>query len=200
MAGRPADALCYSDPVTVRLLLVGLYLLTLACGKSVERQTRDQVRTLAGARLGSDAVEVSNVKETGNVAVADVVVRTAVTSRKEDGRWRLDEVRLDDRRWERVDRIVEALEAVRRAETEELLERISTAIRGYRESHGSIPRVDGFEQLIDLLSPRYLDRPIRLDAWQSPFIYQAFDSARFELRSPGPDRKAGTDDDLVVRQ
>jgi hypothetical protein len=179
---------------------VGLFLLTLACGKSLERQTRDQVRSLAGAELGSDAVEVTNVRETGNQAVADLVVRTAVKLKKEDGRWTLDEVRLGDRRWERVDRIVEAIEALRRAETEEQLDRISAGIRGYREAHGSIPQVETFELLIDRLSPRFLDRVIRLDAWQSRFSYRVIDSERFELRSPGRDRTLGTDDDLVVVQ
>jgi hypothetical protein len=176
-----------------------LCLITFGCGKSLEKQTQNQVRTLSGADWNKDDITVSDVKESGDYAVATVTVKTAVKLRRQGSKWLLDEVRLDDRRWESVDRIVAALEAARVKETENRIERISRGVADYRAAHGEIPQVQGFDKLIDELSPRYLDKVIRLDAWSSEFSYEALDSQRFELRSPGADRRLGTADDLMAK-
>jgi hypothetical protein len=181
-----------------RAFILLLCLFTFGCGKSLEKQTRNQVRTLAGADWKKGDITVSNVKQLGDYAVADVTVKTAMKLRREGSKWVLDEVRLDDRRWESVDRIVEALEAARTRDTEKSLKEISQSIADYRAAHGKIPQVNNFDKLIDVLNPRYLDRVIRIDAWSSEFSYKALDSQHFELRSPGSDRRLGTADDLLA--
>lgn len=180
------------------LVLLATVFITLGCGKSLEKQTREQVRTLGGAELDAKSVEVTNAKASGSRATADVVIRTAVTLRKEGQDWVLDEVRLADRRWEKVDRIVAAVESSRYEETRADIQAVLGAIGRYRRDHGELRDVRNFVELIDLLNPIYLDRVIRLDAWQRPLRFKLEDDGRFEIRSDGPDGKRGTDDDLVV--
>jgi hypothetical protein len=177
--------------VLVPAALVSLVMALSGCGRSLERQTRDQLRTLGGAELDAKAVEVTNARASGGRATADVTIRTAVTLRQQGNEWVLDEIRLGDRRWEKVDRIVQALEQARSDETRRQMDKILAGIAGYRSAHGRLPELDGFVELIDLLNPEFLDEVIRLDGWQNPF--------HFKQEDDGPDGKRGTDDDLVIR-
>ena len=172
-------------------------MLLLACGKSLDQQVQDQVRTAGNARLDSEAVEILSVRESGNQAIAEITIRTAVRMRKEGNDWVLDEVRLGDRRWEDVDRILEALEDSRKAETQDQIGRIARGIRKYVEDSGKVPQVMSYEELIDTLNPRYLPEVIRVDSWWKPFGYEPMGVAAFDLRSAGPDGEFHTEDDLV---
>jgi hypothetical protein len=178
-------------------LLIILSPLLLSCGKSLDKQVHDQVRTLDGAFLDEEAVEVLEVREQGSTAIAEINVKTAVKMRKKDGNWTLEEVRLGDRRWESIDRILAAIEESRTRQTEQQLGQIRDGIRKYRDSQGEVPQAESFEVLIDVLNPHYLDSVIRLDGWANPFSYLAASSSTYELRSAGPDREFFTDDDLV---
>ena len=178
-----------------------LLLITLACGKSLEKQTEQQVRTLAGANWDADQVRVTNVRQkTGGHAIADVTVTTAVTLRQENGRWLLDEIRLDDQWWEKIDRIVAAIQASRTSETDTQMNEIRQSIDQYREAHGHPPQTSSFVTLIDELNPRFLDSVIRLDGWRSPYAYRSVGPEGYVLTSPGPDRKLGTADDIILKQ
>lgn len=180
--------------------LVLCVLVVLSCGKSLEKQAREQVRSLGGAELPEESVSVTSIRVTGNQAVADLVVKTAVKMRKEDGNWLLDEVRLGDRRWEKIDRILKAVESSRTSETLRQMSQVERGVEQYRETHGELPQVQNFVALIDRLSPAHIVEVIRFDAWQSEFSYRVIGPNRFELRSAGPDRQLDTEDDLVRRK
>ena len=156
-----------------------------------------QVRTLGGAELDPESVEVVKVSESGKQAIAEVNIQTAFRLRKEGTKWVLYEVRLGDRRWERVDRILTAIEESRREQTTAELDQIGNGINKYRQAEGGIPRVGSFRELIDTLSPEFLPVVVRLDAWWTPYRYEVTAESEFELRSAGPDGKFGTEDDLV---
>lgn len=167
----------------------------------MEKQTENQVRTLAGAEWGKDQVSVTNIRQkTGGHAIADVTVTTAVTVRQENGKWKLDEVRLGDQWWEKIDRIVAAIQAGRTAETKSEMDAIRKGVDEFQEANGHVPQTSNFVELIDKLNPRFLAPVIRLDGWESAFAYRALGPKRFVLTSPGPDRKLGTPDDIVVEQ
>jgi hypothetical protein len=170
----------------------------LGCGKSLEEQTRDQVRILGGAEFEQEAVEVLSIDESGNYALAEISVKTAVKLKKEGGRWEIDEVRLGDRRWESMDRILRALEANRQADTAKQMGQIRVGINRYVEKHGSLPEASDFGALIDLLCPGYVQKVTRLDAWSNGFLYRRKSDSTLELRSAGPDGKFDTADDLVM--
>jgi hypothetical protein len=172
-------------------------MLLLACGKSLDQQVQEQVRTAGNARLDAEAVEVLSVRESGDQAIAEINIKTAVRMRKEGNDWVLDEVRLGDRRWEDVDRILEALDDSRKAETLSQLGKIAKGISRYVEDSGEVPQVMSYEELIDTLNPRYLPDVIRVDSWWKPFGYEPKGAAMYDLRSAGPDGEFHTEDDLV---
>lgn len=179
-------------------LFVILALLTLfACGKSLEKQIENHVEGVVGADLDDEKIKISEIRESGDYATANVEVTMGVKMKREGRRWTLDEIRIDDRHWEKVSRLVEALDQVRREDTRKMIDAISNSIRGYEALEGKVPQVDSFETLIDLLNPAYLDRVIRLDAWSNPFRYEAAGMSSFELRSAGKDGKFGSKDDVV---
>lgn len=199
LSSTSVKATLWARRVLVPVAWVFLVMLLPGCGRSLERQTRDQLRTLGGAELDAEAVEVTNARASGGRATAEVTIRTAVTLRRQGNQWVLDEIRLGDRRWEKVDRIVQAMEQARSEETRRQMDKILAGIAGYRSVHGRLPKLDDFVELIDLLNPEFLDEVIRLDGWQNPFRFELEDDGTLELRSDGPDGKRGTDDDLVIR-
>lgn len=180
--------------------LLLLLLLAPACGKTVEKQARDQIRTAAGANLDRDQVEIVEIREHDGFAVAEVIIRTAVKLRKENDRWVLDEVRLGDRRWESADRIFESLQQSRFEETRRRLAEVGDALIRYRSEHGRLPEAVAWSELIDILTPRYLEDVYRIDSWWTAPSYQITDEGRFVLRSAGADSRMGTDDDIVVAE
>ncbi len=167
----------------------------------MEQQTEQQVRTLSGADWHKDQIKVSNIRQkVGGHAIADVTVTVPVTLKQEDGKWRLDEVRLDDEWWESVDRIVAAIQASRAESTRRQMDAIRQGLDRFYGANGHIPQATSFVELIDQLNPRFLDSVIRLDGWKSPFAYATLGPDRYVLTSPGPDRKLGTSDDIVAKQ
>lgn len=192
--------LCYDPLVRYRLFVIlSVLFFFAACGKSLEKQIETQVGGLAGADLDDD-ITVSEIRETSDYASAEVQITTGVKMKREGSRWVLEEVRLDDRHWEKVSRITKALNQIRRDDTREMLTTISDSIRRYEETNGRVPQVDSLETLIDILNPAYLERVLRLDAWSNPFRYLAKSPSSYELRSAGEDAKFGTQDDIAVTQ
>lgn len=175
-----------------------ILLLPAGCGKSLEKQVRSQVRELADADWDKERITVSDFKPMGDYATAEIELRIPVKLRRTGGRWRIEEVRLDDRRWERVDLILQALEGERIARTRRDLAEIAEAFRNWMEE-GTPEVPETFSELIDRLAPRYLEHVLRLDAWDSPYRLEDEDDEGLWIVSAGPDRKFGTEDDLRER-
>lgn len=168
-----------------------------SCQKSLNEQVRDQIRTLDSAELDPETIDVLEVRQSGDQAVAEVTIKTAVRMRKEGNKWVLREVRLGDRRWESVDRILEAIEKSRQEKTVKQMDQVTAGIKKYLQEEGKVPLVKSFETLVDTLNPEYLPSVIRIDAWWNPYRYSVMTVSEFELRSAGPDGRFGTGDDLV---
>lgn len=180
------------------LFTAALFIFAWGCGKSAQKQIQQAVAGFDGAELKSNQIEISNIQGDGEYTIAEVTVRTAVKLRKENGQWVIDEVRLGDRRWEKAERIVAALDFQRRQDALGQLEQIRQGIRGYRAQHSEIPQSDGFTALIDELTPRYLAQVVRIDPWSNPFQYRALGPDSYDLRSAGPDGKFETEDDVLL--
>ncbi len=181
------------------LILLALAASLPACGKKLEEQLKDSVRNLDNASLKRDDVEILQVTENGDLAIAEVKVRTAFKLRKKDGSWTLEEIRIGDRRWEKAETILEAINARRAEITRRDLEALAGAIARYAQATGGVPQTEGFEALVDTLAPQYLNQVVRLDAWSNGFSYSPLSKDRFDLRSAGPDGQFQTADDLVAR-
>ncbi len=181
------------------LVCLALAVLLPACGKKLDDQLKDTVRNLDNASLKRDDVEILQVTENGDLAIAEVKVRTAFKLRKKDGSWVLEEIRIGDRRWEKAATILEAINQRRAENTRRELDDLTAAIASYAKARGAVPQTEGFEALVDELSPLYLKQVVRLDAWSNGFSYSALSSDRFDLRSAGPDGQFQTADDIVAR-
>lgn len=175
-------------------------LLLPACGKKLEHQIRDAVRTYDSAGLNRKDVEILSIQESGNIALAEVKIKTAFKlKRSSGGDWIVEEVRLADGRWEKSEHILRALERERAKTTTERLDSILAGIERYRDGRGRVPDVENFESLIDVLAPGYLQSVVRLDGWARPFHFQSLSQSEFDLRSSGPDGVLKTPDDLIAR-
>ena len=181
-------------------LVMGVSLLaasTRAAGDLSPKEARRVIARLAGIELPSDAVRVKSISLMGNSAVVVAQVETAFRLVNEKDKWRVAEIRTGDRRWEDVDSLVRALNAEKTSRVRAELETIATALEAFRRERGSYVEAKTETGLIDFLSPRYLTRVIRIDAWHRPYEYEGGRDA-YVLRSLGPDGKPGTGDDVVL--
>lgn len=181
-----------------RLVLFVVLVAATSCGKSVEKQIRDQVRTFDGASLGDKQVEVTKVTEMGDHATAEVQITTGVKMVKENGKWVIEEFRIGDRRWEKVEHILALINEKRKATTLEQMNLITEGIERFANINLRIPQVSSSEKLADLLFPRFQSQFTPVDAWTNPFFYRPRGDREYELRSLGPDGRYGTPDDLIA--
>lgn len=181
--------------------VVGTVLLaanTRAAGDLTPKEARRAIAQLAGIELPSDAVRVKSISSFGTNSVVVVAqVETAFRFVNEKDKWRVAEIRTGDRRWENVETLVRALNAEKTSRARAELETIATALEAFRRERGGYVQAKTEAALIDFLSPRYLNRVIRLDAWHRPYEYEGSRDS-YVLRSLGPDGTAGTSDDIVV--
>ncbi len=181
-----------------RLCCVLIALGCFSCTKKIDQQLWEAIRTFGDSSLKDDDIEVENIQQMGNHAVAEITIKTAVKLAKKEGRWIIEEVRLGDRRWEKTDHILAVINEKRDETTRRQLDLISRGIQDYNGVHGQVPQASDFMKLIDILTPEHLDQILYIDAWSNPFIYRFLSTSTYDLRSSGPDGKKGTDDDLTT--
>ena len=170
---------------------------TRAAGDLTPKEARRVIARLAGIELPSDAVRIKSISPMGNSAVVVAQVETAFRLVNDKDKWRVAEIRTGDRRWEDMDLLVRALNAEKTSRVRAELETIATALEAFRRESGSYVEAKTEAALVDFLSPRYLTRVIRLDAWHRPYEYEGSRES-YVLRSLGPDGKPGTSDDVVL--
>ena len=170
---------------------------TRAAGDLTPREARRVIARLAGIELPSDAVRIKSISPMGNTAVVVAQVETAFRLVNDKDKWRVAEIRTGDRRWEDMDLLVRALNAEKTSRVRAELETIATALEAFRRERGFYVEAKTEAALIDFLSPRYLGRVIRLDAWHRPYEYEGSRES-YVLRSLGPDGQQGTSDDVVL--
>jgi len=182
------------------LVLLGFCftLVATGCGKNLDQQLKESIRNLDNAQLKNDEIEILEVQQTGDLAIAEVKIQTAFKLRRIGESWHLEEIRLGDRRWEKADVIIAAITRQREQTANLQLANIRSAIDNYRSSQGTLPEAEDFQQLIDLLSPLYLTQIIRLDPWSRSFSFQLISADSYDLRSAGADGQFQTGDDIKM--
>jgi hypothetical protein len=163
------------------------------------KKARELVQGIAGANLRKEQVQIKQVSAGmgGGEAIVEAQIETAFRMKKEKGEWRIAEVRLGDRQWESFELIEEAVRREKIRRTTAMLKQLSDGVEAYRKARGEAPPTDEIARLLDYLSPQFLNPPMRFDLWGRQFEYRGGASG-YRLHSSGPDRKSGTDDDLVV--
>jgi hypothetical protein len=169
---------------------------TRAAGDLSPKEARKLIAKMAGINLPSDAVRIKSVSSLGSSAVVVAQVETAFRFVNENDKWRVAEIRTGDRNWEDIDSLVRALNAEKTARVRAEMETIATALEAFKRERGAYVESKSEAQLVDFLSPRYLARVIRIDAWQRPYEYEGTRNS-FVLRSAGPDGKPNTPDDIT---
>jgi Type II secretion system (T2SS), protein G len=183
----------------VTALAIGISVISIqtrAAGDLSPKEARKLIAKMAGINLPSDAVRVKSVSSLGSSAVVVAQVETAFRFVNENGKWRVAEIRTGDRNWEDVDSLVRALNMEKTSRVRAEMETIATALEAFKRERGAYVESKSEAQLIDFLSPRYLARVIRVDAWQRPYEYEGTRNS-FVLRSTGPDGKPNTPDDIT---
>ena len=170
---------------------------TRAAGDLTPKEARKLIARLAGIQLPSDAVRVKEITPFGNSVVVVAQVETAFRLVNENDKWRVAEIRTGDRRWEDVDALVRALNVEKTSRVRAELETIATALESFKRERGFYVESTSEAKLIDLLSPRYLARVIRVDPWHAPYEYEGTRTS-YVLRSNGPDGKSNTSDDIAL--
>lgn len=190
--------LCYIGRKMRRVVLFLMLVTTFSCGKSVENQIRDQVRTFDRASLNDRQIEITNVQRLGDHATAEVQITTGVKMVKENGKWVIEEFQIGAQHWEKVEHIATLINQKRSETTLELMNSITEGIERYTKLNLEIPQVSDFGELATILFPNYQNEFTPIDAWAKPFSYRPSGAQQYELRSLGPDGNFGTPDDLVV--
>jgi hypothetical protein len=183
----------------VRGACVLALLLVISCGKSIDRQVSKAVREFDEVGLARQDIEVVDIKKTGSYALAEVKIHTALKLVNRDGTWVIEEIHLGDGHWEKAEHIMEALNRARTETTINLLQQVDSAIRRYSTAEGKVPDVEDYEALIDLLTPRYIEKLVPSDGWSRTYFYRAVSNQEYDLRSAGPDGMFHSADDVTIR-
>ncbi len=163
------------------------------------KKARELIQNLAGANLNKNQVEIKDISS--GVADGGVIVEARIDTTfrmaKDNGDWRISDVRLGDRQWESFELIDEALRREKMRRTTVLLKQLTDGLTAYQRDRGRFVETEKMGELLDYLSPRYIATPFRFDLWGKEFEYKGT-ATGYRLISAGPDRKQGTPDDLVV--
>lgn len=185
--------------IFVLLLLVSSAAVWSASGGLTAKEARELLRKLGGADLKPEQVRIKTIS--GGIGGSDTIVEaqieTAVRFKQTKGQWQVEDIRLGDRNWESVELVLEGVKREKIRRTEAVLQKVATALDAYRKDKGGYFEGAEFAALLDKLSPAYLPVPARFDLWGQELKYEGKTSG-YKLYSLGPDRKAGTTDDLVI--
>lgn len=167
------------------------------------KRARCLVAALFGVELPSDDVRIKEISPFGlsigseSSALVTAVIRVDFRLAREGSNWRVTEFKSGTRNWVNVANLPAAIDEVKRSTASEDLSTLAKALGDYRRDRGYFVVSDKESVLIDHLSPRYLDRVIRVDPWHRPYQYDG-QQDRYSLRSVGPDGKPNTPDDVVL--
>jgi hypothetical protein len=162
-------------------------------------KARELLQHIAGANLDKEQVRIKDISPslTGGDVIVEAQIETAFRLSRENGDWRVSEVRLGDRQWESFDLLEEAVRREKVRRTTLMLKEFADGLSAYQRDRGRFVETEEIGELLDYLSPRYLPTPYRFDLWGKELKYRG-KATNYRLVSAGPDRKPGTKDDLVI--
>jgi hypothetical protein len=161
----------------------------------------DLIVALPEGAFDRDDISIDSVSQTGaNHAIVVAGVRVAFKLERIQGNWVIQEVRSGNGEWVKLDSLLRALNQVKSAETQKLLEQVAVAAEKYRTKNGTLPAFTDYISLSDSLNPDYMTPLIREDAWQRPLAAYRLGPNALRLVSAGPDGKLGSSDDIELRK
>ncbi|HEX5604783.1 MAG TPA: type II secretion system protein GspG [Pyrinomonadaceae bacterium] len=167
------------------------------------KRARCLVANLFGIAVPSDDVRIKEISPFGlgigseSASLVEAFVRTDFRLARDAKVWRVAEFKSGNRDWVNVAGLAAAIDQVKRSAATDELSTIAKALGDFRRDRGSFVVSESESVLIDHLSPRYLNRVIRVDPWHRPYKYEG-QPDHYSLRSLGPDGKPNTPDDIIV--
>jgi Type II secretion system (T2SS), protein G len=169
------------------------------------KHARCLVAGLFGIALPSDEVRIKEISPFGLsigsesaalvVALVQVDFRLALDAQG----WHVAELKTGARDWVNIAGVPARIDQLKRTAATDELAQIASALDKFRRDRGYFVVADKESVLIDHLSPKYLNRVIRVDPWHRPYQYEG-QQDHYSLRSVGPDGKPNTPDDIVVSE
>jgi hypothetical protein len=181
--------------------LILFILLFSACGPHNFSTSDAQKAIIAGPQdiLEKEDIDVVYVTQTGkSTVVAESRIKTAFLLRKIDEEWVVEEIRIGNGQWEKVENLSTALNQVKSEQTRLGLKKISDAVLKYYQETNGLPEFEDYIDLSDILAPKYLDPLIRLDSWRKPLRATVPAPNTILVVSAGPDGLFSTDDDISI--
>jgi hypothetical protein len=168
------------------------------------RRARCLLAELLAIQTPSDAVRIKNISilslplsSTTSALVDAIITADFQFSRGDKGAWSVSGIRTGAHNWIDPANLLERLGDQKAATARAELNALASALEELKKRRGSYVATKSEAVLVDVLSPRYLARVIRLDPWHRPYAYEGT-RENFTLRSLGRDGKENTDDDIVV--
>ena len=166
-----------------------------------KKMAHDLIVSLPEGVFDKDDISIHSVSQTGaNHAIAAAGVRVAFKLERIQGNWVIQEVRLGNGEWVKLDSVLRALDQVKSADTQKLLEQVAAAAEKYRTKNGILPEFTDYISLSNSLNPDYMTSLIREDAWRRPLAAYRLGPKALRLVSAGPDGKLGSSDDIELRR
>jgi hypothetical protein len=166
-----------------------------------KKMAHDLIIALPEGVFGKDDISIHSVSQTGaNHAIAVAGVRVAFKLERIQGNWVIQEVRSGNGEWVNLDSLLRALDQVRSADTQKLLEQVAAAAAKYLTKNGTLPEFTDYISLSNSLNPDYMTTLIREDAWRRPLAAYRLGPKDLRLVSAGPDGKLGSSDDIELRR
>jgi hypothetical protein len=191
--------LSFAISVGISSLFGGLVLFASPGDTLSVSKARELLQHIGGANFDKDQVQIKDLSPslTGGDVIVEARIETAFRMTRENGDWRVSEVRLGDRQWESFELIEEAVRREKVRRTAIMLKELADGLSAYQRDRGKFVETEEMGELLDFLSPRYVPTPHRFDLWGKELRYRG-KAANYRLVSAGPDRKSGTKDDLVI--
>jgi hypothetical protein len=185
----------------VLFLLLILSISACAARSINKKMAHDLIVALPEGAFDKDDISIHSVSQTGaNHAIVVAGVQVALKLERIQGNWMIQEVRLGNGEWVKLDAFLRALDQVKSADTRELLEQVVAAAEKYRTKNGTLPEFTDYISLSNSLNPDYMTRLIREDAWRRPLAAYRLGPKALRLVSAGPDGKFGSSDDIELRK
>ena len=170
----------------------------LAGGELTPREARESIASLLGRTPNEIRIKSVSPGPIGGDATVEAELNVTFQLHREKDQWLVEAVRMSDRRWENIELLQRALDAEKSRRATADLGALAAGVQAYRRDRGYFPEVEGGRALVDFISPAFLPQVVREDPWSGEYGYRRTPDG-FELSCAGPDLKAGTPDDIIVR-
>ena len=124
------------------ILLIGILLILNGCGgrKMSVGTARESITAPPQKILEKDDIDIVHITQTsGSSVVVETRVKTAFQLQKVNNAWEVQDIRIGDGQWEKIEDLAAALTRVKTEQTRLLLDQIADSVKKYSKDTGKMP-------------------------------------------------------------